>query len=406
MHRRTATQRKSLFAAGLAHICQDGLGASTYVLLPILAEAFGLTYAQVGAIKGVKNLALGCLELVSGFLSERFGESPVLVFGLLVAGFGYTALAATSTVAVVISCLIVVGIGGGLQHAPASALVSNTYDIDSRRSALGLYNSSGDVGKLLFSACFSLAIGAGIAWQHVVFSYGSFALLAALFIGITMSVHRPLVRTNAGANSTGSGHESARGWGVLNVSHFSILLSIVFIDNVVQVGVLVFVAFLIIAKDLPLYIATLATAMVLVGGVFGKAGCGFLAEIMGVRRAFVLVQFLTAVGLIGIVTAPGWLAFALLLPLGVVSQGSTSITYGLLPDYIHPERMARGYSILYSSSSIAAAGGPWLIGLSADFYGIYIAFELMAVIALLALVPLFLSTDFAQTGHSQLRIKN
>ena len=397
---RTFVQKKSLFAAGLAHICQDGLGAATYVLLPILAEVFGLTYAQIGAIKGVKNLALGLLELVSGFFSERFGESPVLVIGLLVAGFGYAALAATSMVTVIIICLIVVGIGGGLQHAPASALVSNAYSIRNRRSALGLYNSSGDVGKLLFSACFSLAIGAGIAWQQVVFSYGSIALLAAIVIGMTMSVHRPSLRLNAGANTIRSDHESARGWGVLNVSHFSVLLSVVFIDNVVQVGVLVFVAFLMIAKELPLYLATLATAMVLVGGVFGKAGCGFLAEKMGVRRAFVLVQLLTAIGLVSIVAAPGWIAFALLFPLGVVSQGSTSITYGLLPDYIHPDRMARGYSILYSSTSIAAAVGPWLVGLAADSYSIYLAFELMAVVSVLALIPLYIATDFARTAHS------
>ena len=62
--------KKSLFSAGLSHICQDGLGASTYVLLPILVEVFGFSYAQVGAIKGAKNLALGLLELVSGLLSE------------------------------------------------------------------------------------------------------------------------------------------------------------------------------------------------------------------------------------------------------------------------------------------------------------------------------------------------
>jgi MFS family permease len=396
MSESTVTQKKSLFAAGLSHICQDGLGASTYVLLPILAEVFGFSYAQVGAIKGAKNLALGLFELVSGLLSERFGECRVLVIGLLIAGVGYALLAATNTATLVICCLIVVGIGGGLQHAPASTLVSNAYDYHTRRSALGLYNSSGDVGKLLFSACFSIAIAIGIEWQQVVFSYGLFTVLAAMVVGFTLSVHRPMGRTNTGS-TIHNGHQSAHGWGVLNVTHFSLLLVVVFLDNVVQVGVLVFVAFLMIAKELPLFLATVAAAMVLVGGVFGKAGCGYLAERIGIRRAFVLVQLLTAIGLLSIVAAPGWLAFAMLLPFGVVSQGSTSITYGLLPDYIHPERMARGYSILYSSTSIAAAAGPWLVGLTADSYSLGFAFELMAVVALLSLVPFFLSSDFAKT---------
>ena len=151
-----------------------------------------------------------------------------------------------------------------------------------------------------------------------------------------------------------------------------------------------------IGNELSLPIATLATTLVLVGGVFGKASCGYVAEQIGVRRAFILVQILTAAGLISVIMAPGWLAFALLLPLGVVSQGSTSITYGLLPDYIHPERMARGYSVLYSTTSIAAATGAWLIGLSADVYGINSAFLLMALLSALALVPLFAAPQFAR----------
>ena len=405
MSKTTVVQKKSLFAAGLSHICQDGLGASTFVLLPILVDLFGFSYTQVGAIKGAKYLALGLFELFSGLFSERFGECRVLVVGLLVAGVGYALLAATDTATFVIGCLIIVGIGGGLQHAPASALVSNAYGHHSRRSALGWYNSSGDVGKLLFTACFSIAIAAGIAWQQVVFSFGSFTVLAAMVVGFTMSVHKPLGRTNKGT-AINNGNESADGWGVLNVRHFSLLLVVVFLDNAVQIGVLVFVAFLMLAKGLPLYLATMAAAMVLVGGVFGKAGCGYLAERMGVRHAFVLVQLLTAIGLVSIVAAPGWLAFAILLPFGIVCQGSTSITYGMLPDYIHPERMARGYSILYSSTSIAAAVGPWLVGLTADSYSLNLAFELLAIVALLSLVPLFLSSDFAKTGQSQLRTKN
>ena len=42
------------------------------------------------------------------------------------------------------------------------------------------------------------------------------------------------------------------------------------------------------------------------------AGCGFLAERLGVRPAFALVQILTALGLVAVIMAPAWLAFLLL----------------------------------------------------------------------------------------------
>lgn len=40
--------RKTLITCCGAHLIQDGLGALQYVLLPILAQLFGLNYAQVG----------------------------------------------------------------------------------------------------------------------------------------------------------------------------------------------------------------------------------------------------------------------------------------------------------------------------------------------------------------------
>ncbi len=371
--------RTALAVGCTAHVVQDGLTAATYVLMPVLAQTFGFTYGQVGLIKGLKSLAQGVLEIYSGVLSERIGEGRTLVFGLILSGIGYTAVAAAPDPTVVAICLLLVGAGTGFQHSPSSALVSTAYAERGRRGALGLYNSSGDVGKLGFSGLFSLAIGAGFAWQHISILLGFLTLLAAAAVAV--AARHLKAKSTPGA----APHE---GWGILSWRSFGTLLVIISLDNVVQAGVLVFVAFLMIEKGLPLYLATMATVVLLTGGIFGKAGCGYLAEHLGVRKAFALVQGLTALGLIAVISAPAWLAFILLLPLGVVAQGSTSITYGLIPDLIHPERMARGYAIMYSFTSFAAALGPWLFGQIGDHHGINNAMLAMAVVALLAVPPL------------------
>ncbi|MDH3412240.1 MAG: hypothetical protein OEM98_07130, partial [Gammaproteobacteria bacterium] len=56
------------------HGLQDGLSASIYVLLPVLAQAFGLSYSQVGVIRAANNTAMSLFEIPSGMLSERLGE--------------------------------------------------------------------------------------------------------------------------------------------------------------------------------------------------------------------------------------------------------------------------------------------------------------------------------------------
>ena len=383
----TSSRKSVLWAACATHAIQDGLSATIYVLLPVLAQTFGLNYGQVGLFKGVKNLTQGMLEISSGFATERFGARRLLALGLAGAGLGYLMLSFAGTAIAVLACLLLVGVGVAFQHAPSSALVSRAYARSGRRGALGLYNSSGDAGKLVFTGCFSLAIGAGLTWSTMTLVFGLSAVAAA---GVVYCV---LGRVGLGGEAVVSGGSgpaspgSAKGWGILNRQGFSALLAVVFFDSAVQAGALTFIAFVMLAKGLPLSVATLAAVILLIGGMCGKAACGFLAERIGVRTAFSIAQLLTAVGITAIAVAPSILAYVLLPFVGVVLQGSTTITYGLVDDMVHPDRTPRGYALVYAASSFASVAGPLGFGLIADVFEIGIAMIAMALVAGLAIVP-------------------
>ena len=160
-----------------AHVIQDGLSSTLYVLLPVLAQTFGLSYSQVGILRALNNGAMALLEMSSGVLSERFGERNLLAFGLVCSGVGYVVMALSSSLWALGACLLIVGIGGAFQHALSSSTVSEAFESDGRRSALGLYNSSGDAGKLIFTGLFSLLAWLGFAWQSVISVFGGIALV-------------------------------------------------------------------------------------------------------------------------------------------------------------------------------------------------------------------------------------
>jgi len=377
--------KKSALAVGCtAHVVQDGMSATVYVLMPILAQTFGLSYAQVGLFKGLKSTSQAVLEMCSGVVTERLGECRILALGLILTAVGYALLAVAPSALMVMICLLIIGAGTAFQHAPSSALIISAFPIDARRGPLGLYNSSGDVGKLLFTGGFSLAIGAGLAWQNVSLIYSAITLVSGIAIAIlTRALSKALAEQQA-AGQNGHPSDVSLGWGILNWRSYAMLIAIVSVDTMIQTATLVFVAFLMLAKGLPLMVATGATVILLAGGVFGKASCGYLADKLGVKPAFILIQVVTALGLVGIVYAPAWLALVLLLPVGAVVQGSSSITYGFAADLIHPRRMARGYALLYATASFASAIGPVAFGVLADSYDIQAAIIAMAVISLLA----------------------
>ena len=376
------------------HIVQDGLSATVTTLLPVLAEGFGLTYAQVGALKGLKSISQAVLEMISGWLSERFGARQLIVLGLILSGVGYLLMVVAPSVGWLGICLLFVGVGTALHHAPSSALIANGFT-KTRRSVLGVYNASGDVGKLAFTAGFSVAILAGVPWQQVSLLFGVLTILAALGIGIVLRrVPGSIPATQSAGNAV---PPSSGGWGILNWRAFGALLMVTGIDTLVQSSVMVFISFLMLAKGLSLSWAVASTALLLAGGVIGKAGCGYLAQRMGVRVAFVMIQLITAIGLITLVLAPVWLAVALIFPIGAAVQGTSSITYGFAADLIDQRHMARGYALLYSSGSFASAFGPLGLGAFGDLYGIEGAFWIIALIALLAIPPVVVLREAGQT---------
>lgn len=371
------------------------MGAALYVLMPILAQAFGLSYAQVGLIRAANNFASSLLELPSGVLAERTGERRLLVFGLLCACAGYLCLSVSTGLWTILASLLILGTGAGFQHALSSSLISRTSDDTNRRAALGIYNSSGDVGKLAFTGMFGLATGFGFAWQGVVAALAMLALATAL---AALFALRDTQQDGGGSRPRPSISLNVLGdWGFHDRTGVLALCITVFLDTAVQTSFLVFVAFVFADKGVASHIAALAVVLTLAGGILGKFGCGFLAQHLGVRSSFVLAQVATAAAIAVVAFGPVFAALMLLPVLGMFLQGSTTITYGAVSDVFRTDRQSRGFALVYTISSLSAVAGPTTFGLLGDNLGLSAALMAMAIVSLIAILPsLLLTSDAAQ----------
>jgi len=367
------------------HSLQDGLSAAIYVLLPILAQSFGLSYSQVGIVRAANISAMMLFEIPSGMLSERIGERSLLVFGLVCAGLGYLSLAAATGFMTILLALFVSGFGAAFQHALSSSVISKTFQASGRRTALGAYNSSGDVGKLVFTGLLSLAIGMGVAWQGVVTGFGLLALISA--VGLFAILRQLDVSSRPLPDGREEKTSGEFDWGVRDRRAFTALAVIVFLDIAVQGGFLTFVAFLMIEKEVPTGLAALAVVLTLAGGIFGKFGCGLLADRVGVIRSLIVVECLTAAGIVSVLLSPAMVAFFLLPVLGLVLQGSSSITYATVGDLVRGERQSRGFAAIYSIASGGAILAPIAFGVISDRFGLTTTMVTMACTVLL-LLPL------------------
>ena len=68
------------------HALHDGLVDMLYALLPLLREAFGLTYAEVALIRAANKTAMAVFQIPAGLWAERIGERTLLALGTGIAG--------------------------------------------------------------------------------------------------------------------------------------------------------------------------------------------------------------------------------------------------------------------------------------------------------------------------------
>jgi FSR family fosmidomycin resistance protein-like MFS transporter len=379
----TTKSRRALGSCCAAHTLHDGLSDVTYVLLPLLAQTFGLSLAQVGFIRSAHRTAMAAFQIPAGLFAERFGERNLLAVGTFVTGCAFLALGHANGFWMIIVALFFAGFGSAVQHPLASTIISHAYPDAGRRAALGTYNFFGDVGKFAFGGAVSLCLLAGISWQAPVAAFGIIGIVTAFAIFVNVA------NTHGGHNATADAApvRQTKGWGIRDRQGFTALCLIEILDSSTRTGFLTFIAFLLIDKGIPEGWAALAVPLVLVGGMAGKLACGFLAERMGIVRTIVLTEVATGVGILATLALPG-LGVMVLLPLiGVALQGTSSVLYATIGDLVEKDRLPRAFGLFYTLGSTCGIAAPLGYGLLGDVAGVSVSLATVGVAVLLT-VPL------------------
>ena len=209
--------RRVLAACGVTHFAHDGFSDTLYVLLPLWADAFGLSHAQVGLLKSVFSTGAASFQLPAGLLAERWGERVVLAAGTLAAGLAYVLFGLAGGFAALAGLALLAGLASGTQHPLSSVLVARAYRDGPRRAALGAYNFTGDLGKIALPAL--VAGGAAlVGWRTSSLALGVFGCGAALGMFLVL---RRLAAGGATPGVRGGPWPRLRGgWGITDRSGF------------------------------------------------------------------------------------------------------------------------------------------------------------------------------------------
>ena len=363
------------------HFVHDGFADILYVLFPVWAREFGLSFAQVGLLRTLYSGGMAGFQIPAGLLAERWGEARLLGAGTAVTALGFVAAGFAGGYMALLGCLLAAGLGSGVQHPLSSSLVSKAYEDGRRRVALGTYNFSGDLGKVVVPAAVAFAVP-WLGWRGAVEGFAAIGMAAAVLVLLALTnleVGRAPLPDAEAERRPGSD------WGIRDVRGFQALSVIHVIDNSTRTGFLTFLPFLLIAKGSSVQAVGFALMLVFAGGAAGKFACGVLAERLGVIRTVIITEAATGAGILLLLTLPLGASLALLPALGIALNGTSSVLYGTVADLVTSDRRGRSYAVFYTVGIGASALSPSIYGVVSDWGGVPLA---LAIVGSLVFVTL------------------
>lgn len=374
---------RSLFSFSAFHFLDDGFTDSIYLLLPFIAAELSLSFSQVGLIKGICSGSTGLFQFPLSLIGEKAGELFVIVLGTLGLTGGFLILSRVYSFPAIVCPLIFAKISGAGQHGLSSSVLSRVFEVSGRRTAMGTYNFSGDLGKVCIPFILTLMINQW-GWRQALLFLSTGGMAMAAFLYILISKQREDFPQSPSAQRIG--HET-RAWGIKNRKKFSALLTIGIIDISARNALLTFLPFLLLMKGVPVTQVGFALTLLFAGGAIGKFACGVLAERFGIIPMVVGTEVLTIVGILSLTGLPSSLIWVVLPFVGMVLNGTSSVLYATVAEMISPASRSRGYGIYYAITLGSGALSPLIFGLLTDSMGLSFTIMMTALMVLLT-IPL------------------
>ena len=365
------------------HVWSDLFFALLVPLLPFIKEDMGLSFTEVGLLRSVFSGASAVLQVPAGFMAESMGEFWLLIMGNVWVTVGLMAMALSPVFWALVVASGIGGLGGGTQHPLASSMVSRAYDDRGRATAVGTVNFAGDLGKMIAPLVAGL-IAVSMGWRTtfmVVGLAGLAFMLASMLTRRAVDIGRPTASTSPSSDDQSVEVETES-----KLAGFVALSGVGLLDSATRTSALVFLPFVMESKGMGAGQISVMLFLLFGGGAIGKYVCGWLGDRMGTLILVWLTKGLTAALLVASLFTPGLLIAPLVVLIGIGLNGTSSVLYATVAEFVPARRRARFYGFFYTTNEIGTVVAPLAYGFVADLFSLRTTMLAMGV-ATAAILP-------------------
>ena len=346
------------------HIYNSGLNS---VIMAAIKDDMGLTGAQFGLLSTSQRITSGTTTMIAGYLGDRFANRSglMLLISLSMMGVSFYLLGSAPNYWLLMSVMLLVGIGPSLYHSPAIASLSRKFP-DRRGFAISLHGTGGSVGEVvgpvLVGGLISGTYFVAFEWRDVLHISVAPALFFAVLIYLMMR-NIPTAATDIESLSEYFNSLST-------LLRRRAMLSLVAVTALRSTGQSAVMAFL------PVYLnEELGYEFVVIGlfmsgaqvtGIVVQPIMGYLSDKFG--RKVVLVPCTIAMGVLIAAlkfAEPGALLILTVLAMGAFLYSLHTIYIASAMDVAEGQAQSTVVSLIYGASFLGSFS-PWVAGVIVD----------------------------------------
>ncbi len=182
----TSYGNRNLFAcsqAGLVNNLNDGM---SWGVFPLFFSAFGLGVERIGLLKAVYPAAWGCLQVLTGPLSDRWGRKGLIVGGMWVQAAGIFVTVAGRSFGWWMLGSVLLGVGTAMVYPALIAAISDNSHPSWRARSLSVYRFWRDLGYAVGALSAGIiADTLGLSWA--IGSVGVLTFISGAVVAVSLT---------------------------------------------------------------------------------------------------------------------------------------------------------------------------------------------------------------------------
>jgi MFS family permease len=349
------------------------------VFVKPLGAAFGWNRESVSLGFAIAAMTVGLSSPLIGRLIDRLGPRGVILPCMTVFGCGIASLALLDSGLrqFYLTCFVIGLVGNGAAHLAYARSISTWFQ---RRlgMALAFVMVGAGLGAMILPVV-AQSIVTRFGWRTAYLSLGVLALL----FGLPLSWRYIVERGQSQKQSPQIVHSGFTWQQGTRSLAFWIIVAVLFVSSISMNGAITQLSALLTDRGITPREAALCASILGALSVPGRIGTGWLLDRFFGARVALVVNLLTAAGVVVLARANSFAAGALAAALlGIGAGGEAAITPYLLTRYFGLRAFSTLYGFTWTFYAAAGAIGPVILGRAFDSTGSYSSLLVVLAVAL------------------------